>query len=71
MTVFKNANSSEFLTGGSKSKWKANIDWLLKQENFVKTYEGAYCDNKNSQDSTASYDLDELDTYWDTVPTLK
>ena len=71
LTVFKNANSSEFLTGGSKSKWKANIDWLLKQENFVKTYEGAYCDNKDSQDSTASYDIDELDTYWDTVPKLK
>lgn len=35
---------SEFLLG-KKSKWKANIDWLLVEDNFAKLMEDGYTDS--------------------------
>lgn len=70
-TVFTNANSSDFMCGDNKRKWTASLDWLLKQDNFVKVYEGVYSQNQSkSEKASTSYDLDKLDEFWNTVPTL-
>lgn len=74
-TVFTNANNSSFLTGGGKNKWVASIDWLLKQDNFVKIFEGNYNNSTNHTSGfgsgESSLDIAALDTFWDTVPKLE
>lgn len=41
--VFKTASESSFLTGQTDRGWKANFDWLIKNDtNHLKVYEGAY-----------------------------
>lgn len=42
--VFKNAQSSEFLT----VKWQASFDWLMMSKNFIKVLEGNYKNKENS-----------------------
>lgn len=42
-TVFQKAGTSSFLTGKTERGWKANFDWLIKnEENSLKVFEGAY-----------------------------
>ena len=38
---FKQVADSDFLNGKS-GNWKANLEWLLKEENFIKVLEGNY-----------------------------
>lgn len=42
--VLENASKSKFLAGQNNRGWTADLDWLLKPENFVKTLEGKYDD---------------------------
>ena len=42
--VFCLAAESAFLTGGNERGWRANIDWLLRPDNFTRVLEGAYDD---------------------------
>jgi hypothetical protein len=44
--VFKNARDSDFING-KVNKWRANLNWLLTPNNFVKVLEGNY---KNLED---------------------
>jgi len=44
--VFTKANESRFLTGGSESGWKANIDWIFSRDNHLKIFEGTYSYNQ-------------------------
>lgn len=44
MEVFKKLEASDFCSGRS-GKWRANIDFILSENNFVKTLEGKY-DNR-------------------------
>ncbi|MBT9282082.1 MAG: hypothetical protein KM312_05420 [Hydrogenibacillus schlegelii] len=44
-TVFEKAEASEFLSGRN-GKWReCNLDWLIREENFVRVWEGKY-DNR-------------------------
>lgn len=45
-TVFSKANASSFLTGGNKSGWRANLDWLMGDTNFARVANGYYDDTK-------------------------
>ena len=44
--VFLLAEASDFLKG-VKGGWKANFDWLLNENNFIKVLEGNY-NNKST-----------------------
>jgi phage replication O-like protein O len=49
--LFTAANESNFLSGrvedkrGFKTQWKADFDWLIKEENLIKVLEGKYDNN--------------------------
>lgn len=46
------ANESDFLTGGGKSGWKANPDWMFNATNVLKVLEGNYSPRKgNNQEA--------------------
>lgn len=47
--VFKKLEASDFCSGRS-GKWRANIDFILSENNFVKTLEGKY-DNQAKRNS--------------------
>ena len=40
--VFKKANDNEWLCGGNDKHWKADFDWLIDIDNFVKVQDGRY-----------------------------
>lgn len=42
ITVLTNANNSAFLTGNNDRGWKANIDFILREDKFVNILEGRY-----------------------------
>lgn len=44
-TLFEKAQSSSFLTGRNDRNWTASFDWLLKDNNMVKTLDGNYDDH--------------------------
>lgn len=44
-TVFEKAEASAFLRGGGSRGFRASFGWLMKQDNFVKVYEGQYDDS--------------------------
>jgi len=41
-TVLRIAGSSDFLNGKNDRVWKADFEWLMRPENFVKVLEGKY-----------------------------
>ena len=51
--VFKKAEASDFLSG-RRTKWKANFDWLIKENNLLKVQEGNY-DNRKEQGNDTGY----------------
>lgn len=65
--VFEMANNSDFLCGKTaNSTFRANFDWILNENNFIKVLEGNYAnfDNQNlsdgiNQERKPSYDIDE------------
>lgn len=44
--VFYEASKSDFLTGRNNHNWKANFDWIINPQNFVKIMEGNYINKK-------------------------
>ena len=44
--VFKKANNNPWLTGENEMKWKADFDWLIDIDHFVRVQEGRYDDIK-------------------------
>ena len=46
-------SKSSFLNGNSSMGWKANFDWIMKPENFIKVLEGQYKNKEkpNKQDA--------------------
>lgn len=44
IAVLEKVKYSEYLTGCTSKKFKANFDWIFKRENFVKIKEGNYDD---------------------------
>ena len=59
--VFDNVSESSFLNGINDKNWKANFDWIINIENFVKILEGKYQmnygqSNINTKNSNIQYD---------------
>ncbi|MGE5409436.1 MAG: hypothetical protein ACM3MI_00645 [Clostridiales bacterium] len=55
--VIRLAAESDFLSGNSKSGWRANFDWIFLPTNFIKILEGYYGNklpNSNFADSQGS-----------------
>ena len=46
LTVIENVKYSDFLKGNNNRNWTADIDWILKPNNFVKVLEGNYNKDK-------------------------
>ena len=46
--VFKNISESDYLNGKIVT-WKADFDWILKPENFIKILENKYKNNSNGR----------------------
>lgn len=51
LIVLKNANDSSFLIGNNDRGWKADIDFILREDKFVSILEGKYNDRKSSSRS--------------------
>ena len=47
LAVIENVKYSDFLKGNNNRNWTADIDWILKPNNFIKVLEGKYNKNKN------------------------
>lgn len=60
-TVFANAEDSDFLKGNNNKNWKADFDWMMKDDNFAKILEGNY--NKNKLKASVKYEPDEHGMY--------
>lgn len=45
-TVFEKVNKTDFLLGKNEKGWKANFDWIIDINNFVKVLEGSYDNNE-------------------------
>lgn len=51
-TVFNNAQNSDFLLGRTGGTWKADIDFILREDKFVNILEGKYNGKARSNAST-------------------
>ncbi len=68
--VLEIVSKSKFLKGETKHDFRASFDWIFREDNFFKVLNYCYSDKKDFEEVEASYNLDELDEYWDTVPEL-
>ena len=55
-TVFKKAEKNSFLRGGGERGWKADFDWLIKEDHIVKILEGGYTSEERK--SKAAQDME-------------
>jgi len=46
--VLKKAGNSKFLNGDNNRRWKADFDWILNPNNFIKILEGKYEDKSET-----------------------
>lgn len=46
ISVFRIAGQSDFLNGKNDKAWKADFEWILRPENFLKVLEGKYINKK-------------------------
>lgn len=53
--VFTKVNNSPFLCGDNENHWKADFDWILSEEHFLKILEGFY-DPRNTKKNTGNGD---------------
>ncbi len=54
VTVLQMAGESKFMNGENKNNWKANFDWILNTNNFVKVLEGNYSNKSHGQSSSST-----------------
>lgn len=68
-TICLKMESSDFLKGDNKQKWKATFDWILENDNnWVKVIEGNY-DNKRVVNSDGRDEIDKGDSKpWENDP---
>lgn len=65
--VFSLANESNFLCGDNDRGWKADIDWLLNENNMIKVLEGRYTNNAKSKNSWHSVNSSTRDKQYEEV----
>ena len=58
--AFTNAAESSFLNGGGPRGWKANIDWILRPNNFAKVLEGTYANNARAAPAQTGYEVGRI-----------
>jgi hypothetical protein len=49
--VFKMVSESRFLNGENQQAWRADFDWVMNPNNFIKILEGKYQNNENKSRS--------------------
>ena len=54
--VFTNAENSDFLKGNNDRNWKADFDWLIDDEHFLRVLEDKYIDRNPKQQPQQSLD---------------
>lgn len=57
-TLFRTAESSDFMKGKNNQNWKADFDWMMVAGNFMKVLEGKY--NNRQPEVRGSFDTDEF-----------
>lgn len=57
--VFDRVARSGFLNGGGSRGWKADYDWIMRQENLEKLLAGLYDDNSSSRPKGGTETLEE------------
>ena len=60
--VLDNFSQSDFLLGKA-TDFKANIDWILKEDNFIKTLEGKYNNRTTPKKKSGFNDMAVSETY--------
>ena len=58
-TAFEKANASNFLCGGSERGWKADFDWVMRDDHLIKILEGNYDNGKPKAATTANRDAND------------
>lgn len=54
--VFEKCNKSDFCAGINNGNWKANLDWLIENDNnYLKVLEGKYDNSKNNNTLRGNY----------------
>lgn len=61
-SVFKKANDNSWLCGGNEKHWKADFDWLIDIDNFVKVQDGRYDNLKTEKKSYYDFEALERET---------
>jgi len=46
--IIRKAGQSDFLNGKNDKAWKADFEWIMRPQNFVKIMEGKYCNSRES-----------------------
>lgn len=64
--LFELAEASDFLKGSNDRNWIADFDWLMKDNNFIKTLEGKY-NNKSTASGGAEIEKNKQNNYYRTV----
>ena len=63
-TAFNNVAESDYLSGRKKgTTWKANFDWILNPDNFIKILEGNYKNIDNGQRQQPVFGRQTSDTF--------
>ena len=63
LTVIENVKYSDFLKGNNNRNWTADIDWILKPNNFIKVLEGNYNKGKGIEKKNNSSSLNANSNY--------
>ena len=58
IVAFTKAQESDFLTGRNDRGWKADIDFILREDKFISILEGKYDSRKKSVSAEGSLKLD-------------
>ena len=62
-TAFKKANASHFLCGGGERGWKADFDWVMRDDHLTKILEGSY-DNTDRPAPTKNSNTRNCNDEW-------
>ena len=63
LEVIENVKHSDFLKGNNNRNWTADIDWILKPNNFIKILEGNYNKGKGIEKKSNSSSLNANSNY--------
>ena len=58
-TAFEKANASDFLCGCGERGWKADFDWVMRDDHLIKILEGNYDNGKPKAAATANRDAND------------